>query len=261
MKLSFLNGGIITLVFLMMVVLPVNSQKQQPKAIEIKEGTLKEKSTTPVKPKPKPVAPLQQKNTTPKPAPTTTTPPPAQVATPAPTPAPVVQPTTPAATAPKPEPFDTVVKMGGKRIPVTGVRIGANDVNYTTLDGKAVQLRRKDIEKILYKNGKIEVFNKPVFQEVKETSWEAIYVTDNPAEIDGMFEIDKIRASASSNQRSMKDAKQSATIRLQKKAAQMGAIAVLVTKRESKGGYGEVPGYDIEGVAYSSEPKPKPQKK
>ncbi len=234
---------------------------QQPKAIEIKEATKKSNqvptTTTPKKktntPKPTTPSPTNREK---KSAPTPTSP---QPSTPE-----VVTSTLPVTTVTeveKPTPYDTIIKMGGKKIPVLTVRIGANEVNFTLLDGKPQQLRRKDIEKILYKTGKVEVFNKPVFQVVSQTSWEAIYVTDNPAEVEGFFEIDKIKASASSNQRSMKDAKQSATIRLQKKAATMGAVMVLITSRQSKGGYGEVPGYDIEGIAYASEPKPKPVKK
>jgi hypothetical protein len=36
----------------------------------------------------------------------------------------------------------------------------------------------------------------------------------------------------------------------------MGAYMVLLTKAEAKGGYGEIPGYDMEGIAYSLEPPP-----
>lgn len=41
---------------------------------------------------------------------------------------------------------------------------------------------------------------------------------------------------------------------MQKKAANMGALIVLVTHSEMKGGYGEIPGWELIGIAYSDTP-------
>ena len=42
--------------------------------------------------------------------------------------------------------------------------------------------------------------------------------------------------------------------KLQKKAAAIKGMVVLVTKRKATGGYGEFPGYFIEGTVYGTEP-------
>lgn len=52
----------------------------------------------------------------------------------------------------------------------------------------------------------------------------------------------------------MSSAKRNAETRLKKRAVAKGAIFVLVTKRTSTGGYGEVPTYYIEGEAFGTEP-------
>jgi hypothetical protein len=41
---------------------------------------------------------------------------------------------------------------------------------------------------------------------------------------------------------------------MQKKAASMGALIVLLVRSEMKGGYGEIPGWELEGIAYSDTP-------
>ena len=72
-----------------------------------------------------------------------------------------------------------------------------------------------------------------------------------------MYEVGLVTSNSSSSSRSKKSAKKSATIRLQKKAANLGAYIILLTKAEAKGGYGEIPGYEMEGVAYSLDPPEK----
>jgi hypothetical protein len=41
---------------------------------------------------------------------------------------------------------------------------------------------------------------------------------------------------------------------MQKKAANTNSLYVLITSSEAKGGYGEVPGWDFEGIAYGDSP-------
>jgi hypothetical protein len=83
--------------------------------------------------------------------------------------------------------------------------------------------------------------------------WEAVLLTKNEEDIDGLYNRGRISAvSAPSN--TPKKAKKSATIRLQKKAANKKGFIVLVTHEEARGGYGEMPGYYIEGDVYGIEP-------
>ena len=67
----------------------------------------------------------------------------------------------------------------------------------------------------------------------------------------------KVDAKSSAGSRSAKSAKKSAVIRLQKKAAGLGGMIVLITKEESIGGFGEPPTYQVEGIAYGYEPPKK----
>lgn len=153
------------------------------------------------------------------------------------------------------EKMDTIIKLGGRRIICSVKKVNAASVTYS-LPNSVVQqeILRKDIEKIIYKNGRVDVFNKPVFSVVDKLDWQAVMITENEADVVGLYKRGVIKANASSGSRSPKAAKQSAIIRMQKKAANMGALIVLVVRSEMKGGYGEIPGWELEGIAYSDSP-------
>ena len=102
--------------------------------------------------------------------------------------------------------------------------------------------------------GRIEEFNKPVFEMLDENSWEAIWLTEDKADIKDLYKRGEISANSPASARSPKAAKNSATIRLKKKASAMKGTVVLVTKKLSTGGYGEYPGYYVEGIVYGPEP-------
>ena len=114
-------------------------------------------------------------------------------------------------------------------------------------------IQRKEIEKIIYRGGRIEEFNKSVLQMLDDTQWEAVIITENASDVVGLYKRGTVVASSASDARDVKSAKKSATIRLQKKASALKANIVLITRQEAKGGYGEVPGYEMEGVAYGFE--------
>ncbi|MCX7986559.1 MAG: hypothetical protein N2662_06445 [Bacteroidales bacterium] len=158
-------------------------------------------------------------------------------------------------TQPVGEKMDTIIKLGGKRIVCSVKKVNPSSVTYS-LPSSNVQLDilRKDIEKIIYKTGKVDVFNKPIFSVVDKLDWQAVMITENPSDVSGLYQRGVIKANASSGSRSPKAAKQSAMIRLQKKAANMGALIVLLVRSEMKGGYGEIPGWELEGIAYSDTP-------
>lgn len=151
--------------------------------------------------------------------------------------------------------YDTIIKLGGKKIPCTVLKVNPSTVNYSKPEqNEILEINRKDIEKIYYKSGRRETFNKPVLQMIDKTQWESVLVTENPLEVEGLYKVALIKANASSGSRSPKAAKQSATIRLQKKAANIGSLMVLITRSEMKGGYGEIPGWELEAIAYSDQP-------
>lgn len=152
-------------------------------------------------------------------------------------------------------PRDTIFKLGGKVLPVNVTKITANYVSFVYPgEPEVFTIERKQVQKIIYKNGRVEEFNKPVLQMISDYQWEAVWLTDDKKDVAEMYKRGEASAASSPSSRSPKAAKKSATIRLQKKAANMKGTVVLVTHKEITGGYGEYPGYFIEGVVYGPEP-------
>lgn len=156
---------------------------------------------------------------------------------------------------------DTIVLVSGKKILCKIHGVSSSKVTYYPINKTALlELARKQVNIILYSTGRREFFNKPAFEMVAEGDFKTIVLTNNPEEVAGLYVLGKVDAKSSKGARNAKAAQQSADIRLQKKAANLGAYIVLIKKRESKGGYGEVPTHFVEGVAYGLEP-PKEQPK
>lgn len=157
---------------------------------------------------------------------------------------------------------DTIVLVSGKKVMGRIQSVNSSKVSYYPQSKpKLEEMARKQVHKIFYNTGRVEFFNKPAFEMVSEGDFKTIVLTEKPEEVEGLFELGKVEAQSSKNSRNAKAAEHSADIRIQKKAANMGAIMVLITKRESKGGYGEVPTHFVEGIAYGFEaPKEQPKK-
>jgi hypothetical protein len=150
---------------------------------------------------------------------------------------------------------DTIVKLGGKKILCSISKLTDVSVLYT-LPGsnEELEIRQKDIEKVIFKNGRKEIYNKPVLTMIDKDSWQSVLITENEADVAGLYKKAAVKANASSGSRSGEAAKASATTRMQKKAANIGAMIVLITHSQMQGGYGEVPGWLLEGIAYSDTP-------
>jgi hypothetical protein len=160
------------------------------------------------------------------------------------------------------EKHDTIIKLGGKKLIADISNVSTTTVTYKLVGGtENITLERKQIERIKYKSGRLDVFNKPVLQMLTESQWESILVTEKKEDIEGMHEYGLLEANSSSDARSPKSAKKSAIIRLQKKAANVGANIILITKAEAIGGYGEQPGYDMAGICYGFDPPSEETKK
>lgn len=151
--------------------------------------------------------------------------------------------------------LDTIYKLGGRQMNVNVLKITSSSITYSKPGTDVVEtISRKKVQKVVHSSGKIEVFNKPVFQMIEDFQWEAVVMTENPKEVEGLYKRGKIEAESPPSSRSRKAAKRSCTIRMQKKAANMKGIMILVTHREATGGYGELPGYYMEGVVYGFDP-------
>ncbi len=153
------------------------------------------------------------------------------------------------------EKLDTIYMLGRKKLIVAVKNISASTVRYAEPGSEeTITIERKQIQKIIFSNGRKEVFNKPVMMMVEEGSWKTVIITDRKNDVQGLYELGKVDARSSAGSRSAKAAKKSALIRLQKKAALLGGSIVLVTKEETIGGFGEPPTYEVEGIAYGFEP-------
>lgn len=153
------------------------------------------------------------------------------------------------------EPVDTIILISGRKVLGLVQMVSNNRITYFPKDKKqAEEMDRKQVQKIIYRNGKIEKFNTPALEVVAEGNWKTIVLTDNASDVEGLYDLGKINAQSSPKSRSAKSAQRSADIRMQKTAAAMGGIMILVTKRESKGGYGEIPTHFVEGNVYGFDP-------
>lgn len=152
-------------------------------------------------------------------------------------------------------PVDTIVRLGGKKIPCKVTNISSSSILYTDLEKNQSQaIDRKEVELIIFKNGRKEQINKPVLTMVEEGQWEAVLVTKDKKDVHGLYDRGKISAKSAPSSKSKKAAQQSAIIKLQKKAANLQGSMILITKSEQYGGYDDNPGFEIEAVVYGKEP-------
>ena len=151
--------------------------------------------------------------------------------------------------------LDTIYMLGRRKLLVEVKNISSATVRYSEPGSdETITVERKQIQKIIFSNGRKEVFNKPVMMMIEEGDWKTVIVTDNENDVNELYELGKVEAQSSPGSRSAKSAKKSAIIRLQKKTANLGGMIVLILKEQSVGGFGEPPTYEVEGMAYGFEP-------
>jgi hypothetical protein len=154
--------------------------------------------------------------------------------------------------------LDTIYMLGRRKLIVDVKNISSASVRYSEPGStETITVQRKQIQKVIFSNGRKEVFNKPVMMMVEEGDWKTVIVTDQKNEVEGLYELGNVEASSSAGSKSAKSAKKSAMIRLQKKAARLGGMIVLITKEETIGGFGEPPTYEVKGTAYGFDPPKK----
>lgn len=155
----------------------------------------------------------------------------------------------------KVEPTDTIIKLGGTVLLVDVTKVTPNYVSFVYPGQNEVYtIERKQVQSIIYKNGRIEEMNKPLIEMIDEYQWEAVWLTENKKEVVDLYKRGTIEAKSSPSDRSPKAAKKNAIIKLKKKAAHNKGTIVLVTHKQKTGGYGEFPGYYIKGIVYGPEP-------
>ena len=156
-------------------------------------------------------------------------------------------------------PVDTIIRLGNRKIPALVKQVSALTVSYAlpSKPDSIIRLELKELEKIIYRNGRVDLFSKPVFTEVSDKDWESILITHKEKDVAGLYKRCDVAGKAKPNARSKKDAQQSATIKIRKQAAAAKCTIILITKEEYYGGFNDPQGYYVEGVAYGKEPPDK----
>jgi len=153
------------------------------------------------------------------------------------------------------EPSDTIVLISGRKMAAFVQNVSPSKISYFPIGSKELKdMDRKQVHKIMYRNGRVETFNTMAVQVVSEGDWQTVILTDNMDDVEGFFALGEVQAQSSPKSRNARSARQSADIRLKKRAVNMGGLVVFITKRESKGGYGETPTHYVEGIVYGFEP-------
>jgi len=151
--------------------------------------------------------------------------------------------------------LDTIFKLNGTQYMVDVTTVTPTYVSFV-YPGKPDEytIERKEIHKIIYKTGRVEILNQAAFEVLDESSWEAVWVTEDKTDIGELYMLGEVEARSPSSARSPSAAKKGAIVKLKKRVANLKGTIVLVTWKETTGGYGEYPGYYIKGVAYGPNP-------
>lgn len=181
---------------------------------------------------------------------------------------------------------DQIVKTNGFIIKANVLSIKGDMITYQLPDEPyAVQIKKTEIQKIIYDDGKIVEFSKveqtdaiednaandkstkddtpPLIIEEKTLSkedldssdWVDIVVTEDPEEVKGLIEVGSITGNAEGNKINTSSSvlTKIATVDLKKEAALLHATIVLINETEQKRDYGELPELMIKGTAYKKE--------
>lgn len=158
--------------------------------------------------------------------------------------------------------MDTIILVSSKKIVCKVQSVGSTKITFFRPETqKTEEVTRKQIHKIKYSTGRVEAFNSMAFQEVEATNFQSVIITENQSDVEGLYAYGEIQAKSGTSSKTAKAAEKNARIRLQRRAAAMGALYVLITKSETRGGYKEVPTHYYEGIAYGVDPPKEGQKK
>jgi hypothetical protein len=152
-------------------------------------------------------------------------------------------------------PVDTIFKLDGTVLPVNVTTVTTTYVSFT-IPGKTDEytIERKEVHKIIYQNGRIEILNDAAFVMMDDSNWEAVWLTEDKKDVADLYKLGEVDAKSPSSARSPSAAKKGAIIKLKKKAVNLKGTVVLITHKATTGGYGEYPGYYIKGIVYGPEP-------
>lgn len=147
---------------------------------------------------------------------------------------------------------DTIVKLGGIKIPAYIIKVTSTTIYYSMPEKRnnAIKIERKNVEKAIYRSGKVEIFNNPAFIEIADGDWQAVMITKKKKDIEGLYKRKEISAETMPSAKARKNT----IIKMQKQAANAGGTYVLIIKEQNHGIPGEDAGCYMEGIVYGSEP-------
>lgn len=152
-------------------------------------------------------------------------------------------------------PVDTIQLTSGRKIAcVIRTRTSKRVYYYSDSLGTEKSFARRNVHRLIYSDGRAEKLNDLAVRTLASDDYRNVIIVDDKEDVEGLYSYGVVHGESSKSNRSMASAKRSAETRLKKRAVAKGAIFVLVTKRQSTGGYGEVPTYYLEGEAFGVEP-------
>lgn len=166
----------------------------------------------------------------------------------------VVLPSSVAAQAAKKPQRDTIVLTSGQIKVGTLKNIFGSNVYYIDTLGKERSLKERNVHRIIYSSGRTQTLNQKAISEVSDDDWRIVMLVDDPKQVEGLYARGVVSGKSSPSNKTKQSVQRSAETRIKKRCVAKGGIVVLVTKRLTTGGYGEIPSYYIEGEAYGTEP-------
>src|SRR5512133_2206342 len=105
-------------------------------------------------------------------------------------------------------PHDTIFKINGQQIPVDVTTVTPTYISFV-FPGKPEEftIERKEVHKIIYKTGKIDVLNQAACTMFDESSWEAVWITEDKKEVGDLYVLGEVEAKSPSSARSPAAAK------------------------------------------------------
>ncbi|MDA3954738.1 MAG: hypothetical protein PF485_13905 [Bacteroidales bacterium] len=153
-----------------------------------------------------------------------------------------------------PQNTDIIYLHSGEKRYVTVKKIYLN-LLYFSLPGnsKVEKMDQRNVYKIEYTTGKIEILNEEKPKIRKSSDWKKVKITKEKNNVVGLIEVARIEAKAEGSERGYstpESLERSATIILKRKAALVNAHIVLVIEKKAYFAFGEIPSTTITGIAY-----------
>lgn len=152
--------------------------------------------------------------------------------------------------------YDTIFLTSGRKYLGVVKNISGSKILYTDTLNQERSFLERNVQKIVYANGKAMTFNAAAVESVSESDWRIVILTEDPKQVEGLFPRGHVFGESNPKNKSLKSAQRSAETRIKKRAVAKKGLVVLVSRRLKTGGYGEIPSYRIEGEVYGTEPLP-----